>query len=84
MCHCNFVSKEQNLVPRLVEVNKDVVYPMSVHQRLDHLLSGYMRLNYNKSHDKHFPTDITAICISYTGITKHDQYELIKSNTELF
>ena len=66
-----------------MDSEEDVVHSMSIPQRLDHLLSGYMRLNYNESNDKHFPADITAICISYTGITKHDQYELIKSNTEI-
>lgn len=53
---------------------------MDIPQRLIHLISGYMRLNCN---DQYFPNEIVSICINYTGITKNNQYDLIKSNTEL-
>ena len=56
---------------------------MDVSQRVDHLICGFFRLNYNDQHDKHFPYDIITICDKYIGITKHNEYHLIKSNTEL-
>ena len=61
----------------------DVVYPMDVPQRLNHLVHGYFRINYNKQKNKYFTCDISIICIKYLGITEYNQYHLIKSNTEL-
>ena len=67
----------------------DVVYTMSVPQRLDHLISGYIRINYNKEcliqeeKIKYIVRDISVLCSNYTGITDKRHYNLIISNTEL-
>ena len=70
----------------------DVVYPMNVKQRVDHLISGYIRLNYLNKKEKtakiwrscyNFPIDLIKICVNYAGIDKHNDYDLIKSRTEL-
>eukprot|EP01084_Bolivina_argentea_P318823 553008_1 len=62
--------------------NIDVMYEMSVSERLEHLVSGFMPMD-NKKHKKHCPREIISICINYTGINKHNDYHLIKSNTEI-
>ena len=67
----------------------DAVYTMSVPQRLDHLISGYVRNNYNKEclikeeKIKYIAHDISVLCSNYTGITDKRYYNLIISNTEL-
>eukprot|EP01084_Bolivina_argentea_P084474 152752_1 len=69
------------------ENGNDVMYPMSINQRLYHLISGYIRLNYLNTKQKHnmisFPIDIINICICFTGIDKDHDYDLIKSRTEI-
>ena len=61
----------------------DIVDGMSIPQRVDHLITGYIRLNYNQTSDFVFPNDIIKICHKYTGIDKNHDYHLIKSKTEL-
>ena len=61
---------------------KDTVHGMSVKQRLEHLLSGFLIFENNRC-DEYVPADIIKFCVDYTGISKYNSYDLIKSNTEL-
>lgn len=59
----------------------DVVDAMDVSQRLDHLISGYFKSHIAKR--SFLSNDIVTLCANFTGITRHCQYHLIISNTEL-
>ena len=56
---------------------------MDVPQRLEYLINGFVRANYHQNKTRYLPYDIATLCIAYTGISKNNDYHLIKSNTEL-
>ena len=44
-------------------------------------MSGYIRINYVNT--KSIPLDVVAVCLEYIGIDKYNNYDQIKSRTEL-
>ena len=67
---------------------EETIYKLTVPQRLERLICGYVRINSNKFSQnagklEHLANDISVLCSQYTGINGIDCYHLIISNLEV-
>eukprot|EP01083_Nonionella_stella_P157948 513372_1 len=61
----------------------DVLHEMTVPERVEYIICGFIRLNCSTMEKSYLPPEIMHICSKYTGVNKYNHYHLIKSKTEL-
>lgn len=67
----------------MAETPIDLVFELSVSQRVHHLLFGYLRQCCGPSKESSPLDDVASVAEAFLGISETSDYHLIISNTEL-